>query len=215
MASRASSDERAPDAALIGGLRSDDPAALQIVLERYWDRLVAFAHRMVGEAGDPEDHVQEALARLWARRHALSEDGSLKALLYTMVRNRCLDEIRQQARRNRLEGTMSPPAPVRTPWEDVHGAELRRAAAAAVARLPARRREVFRLVREEDLTYREVADVMELAPQTVANHMSLAMADLRTALRPFLPSSDPRAGQENGHAPFPGEETRPASPRGK
>jgi hypothetical protein len=36
---------------------------------------VAFAHRFVGEAGDPESQVQEALARLWARRHLLDEAG--------------------------------------------------------------------------------------------------------------------------------------------
>jgi RNA polymerase sigma-70 factor (ECF subfamily) len=164
--------------------------ALQSLLERYWDRLVAFAQRMMGDRGDPEDQVQEALARLWARRHALREDGSLKALLYTMVRNVCLDELRKRTRRDKMDGRADSPMPVRTPWEDVHGAELQRAAAAAVAKLPARRREVFRLVREEGLSYQEVARALELSPQTVANHMSLALADLRTSLKPFLPSSD-------------------------
>jgi RNA polymerase sigma-70 factor (ECF subfamily) len=205
MALRASSDDWGSDAALIEGLRSDDPAALHVLLERYWDRLVAFARRMVGEADDPQDHVQDVLARLWTRRHSLKEDGSLKAFLYTMVRNACLDELRRRARQSRLEGTMSPPAPVRTPWEDVHGAELQRAAAAAVSRLPARRQEVFRLVREEGLTYQEVAEVMELSPQTVANHMSLALADLRTALKPFLPSSDAREAEGSDSARLPGE----------
>ncbi|MGD8362256.1 MAG: sigma-70 family RNA polymerase sigma factor, partial [Gemmatimonadota bacterium] len=187
--------------ALIRRLRSDDPAALQSILDRYWDRLVAFAHRFVGEAGDPESQVQEALARLWARRHLLDEEGSLKALLYTTVRNLCLDELRRRDRRNRLDGKAPSPTPVRTPWEDVHGAELQRAAATAVARLPARRQEVFRLVREEGLSYHEVARVLELSPQTVANHMSLAMADLRTALKPFLPSSQPRSVEGSRASP--------------
>ena len=186
---------------MIRRLRSDDPAALQDLLERYWDRLVAFAQRIVGEVGDPEGQVQEALARLWARRHLLDDEGSLKALLYTTVRNLCLDELRRRSRRNRLDGKALSPTPVRTPWEDVHGAELQRAAATAVAKLPARRQEVFRLVREERLSYQEVARVLELSPQTVANHMSLAMADLRTALKPFLPSSDPRSVEGSEASP--------------
>jgi RNA polymerase sigma-70 factor (family 1) len=187
------------DSALIRRLRSDDPTALQNLLDRYWGRLVGFAQRIVGEAGDPEGQVQEALARLWARRHLLDDEGSLKALLYTTVRNLCLDELRRRARRNRLDRKALSPTPVRTPWEDVHGAELQRAAAAAVAKLPARRQEVFRLVREEGLSYQEVARVLQLSPQTVANHMSLAMADLRTALKPFLPSSELRS-VEGGRA---------------
>jgi RNA polymerase sigma-70 factor (ECF subfamily) len=60
-------------------------------------------------------------------------------------------------------------------------------AAAAVTRLPERRREVFRLVREEGLSYQEIAEIMGLSTQTVANHMSLAMADLRAALKPHFP----------------------------
>jgi RNA polymerase sigma-70 factor (ECF subfamily) len=194
------SEDHGADPALIRGLRSDDPEALQQVLDRYWDPLVAFARRMVGDGGDPEDQAQEALARLWAKRHVLREEGSLKALLYTIVRNICLDELRKKARRDQLDAKSFFPTRVRTPWEDVHGAELQRAAAVAVAHLPTRRREVFRLVREEGLSYQEAAGVLELSPQTVANHMSLALADLRTALKPFLPASDPRT-VEGGEAP--------------
>jgi RNA polymerase sigma-70 factor (ECF subfamily) len=66
-------------------------------------------------------------------------------------------------------------------------------AAAAVARLPDRRREVFRFAREEGLSYQEIAEVMNLSTQTVANHMSLAMADLRAALRPYFSDRTPSA----------------------
>lgn len=184
------SDDHEYEAALVQGLHSDDSGALRRLMEGYWDRLVLFAGRMVGEEGDPEDQVQEALARLWRRRKKIREEGSLKALLYTMVRNVCLDELRSRSRRENLQGSAFPPNHPRTPWEEVQGAELYRAAAAAVANLPSRRREVFRLVREEGLSYREVARILDLSPQTVANHMSLAMADLRTALKPFLPSSE-------------------------
>lgn len=175
-----------PDAAFVRGLRSDDQDALRELMDAHWEPLVAFARRTLGGVGDPEDMAQTAFVRLWARRHRLDEAGSLKALLYTIVRNASLDEIRRRRRRDLAQEGARAPAPPRTPYEDVQGAELQRLAAAAVARLPERRREVFRLVREEGLSYREVADVMDLSPQTVANHMSLAMADLRTALKPHL-----------------------------
>lgn len=55
-------------------------------------------------------------------------------------------------------------------------------AAATVSTLPARRQEVFRLVRRHGLSYEEVARVLEMPLETVAEHMSLALASLRAAL---------------------------------
>jgi DNA-directed RNA polymerase specialized sigma24 family protein len=59
---------------------------------------------------------------------------------------------------------------------------------------------VFRLAREEGLSYQEIAEVMSLSAQTVANHMSLAMADLRTALKPYLSSYDTTTENHAGGA---------------
>jgi RNA polymerase sigma-70 factor (ECF subfamily) len=186
-----------PDAALVRGLRAGDPDALRQLMDAYWAPLVGFAQRILAGAADPEDMVQTSFVRLWSRRKGLEEAGSLRSLLYTIVRNSSLDELRSRNRRQKAqEGAIPPPSP-RTPYEDVRGAELQRLAAAAVARLPERRREVFRLAREEGLSYQEIAEVLDLSPQTVANHMSLAMADLRTSLRPYF--SD-RASSKNDAA---------------
>jgi RNA polymerase sigma-70 factor (ECF subfamily) len=149
---------------------------------------------MLPEFVDPQDVVQDAFVRLWARRESLREDGSLKALLYTSVRNACLDRLRADRRQKDFRRVGPPPPSPPTPYENVQGAELHRMAARAVSSLPQKRQEVFRLIREEGLSYREVAMILEISEQTVANHMSLALADLRTALRPFLAEESPEAG---------------------
>jgi len=182
-------------------LRSGDPEALGKLMDRLWAPLVGYARRILPEGLDPQDVVQEAFVRLWIRRAQLREDGSLKALLYTTVRNACLDEIRTSRRRQRLQASEHRPSPPRTPYEDVHGAELQRLAAAAIAKLPEKRQEVFRLVREEGLSYRETAGVLGLSEQTVANHMSLALGDLRTAIRPFLGDRGRAPAESRGSGP--------------
>jgi len=174
------------DAVLVRGLRSSDQDALRTLMATHWEPLVGFASRFLSGSGDAEDTVQTAFVRLWDRRFELSEEGSLRSLLYTIVRNASLDQLRKDKRRKKAQKAASPPSPLRTPYEDVQGAELQRLAARAVGRLPEKRREVFRLVREDGLSYQEVAEVMGLSSQTVANHMSLAMADLRTALKPHF-----------------------------
>lgn len=167
-------------------LRSGDPEALGRLMDRLWAPLVGYARRILPEGFDPQDVVQEAFVRLWTRRATLRNDGSLRALLYTTVRNACLDEIRTSQRRRRLNAAEYRPSPAPGPYEDIQGAELERLAAAAVAKLPEKRREVFRLLREEGLSHRETAEVLGLSEQTVANHMSLALADLRATLRPIV-----------------------------
>lgn len=193
------------DPELLQALRSGDPEALSRLMDRLWGPLVGYAFKLLSDSSDAQDVVQEAFVRLWCRRDSLRDDGSLKALLYTTVRNACLDQLRTHRRRRSLLSADPPTSHPPTPYEDVHGAELHRLAAGAVARLPEKRQEVFRLVREQGLSYRETAVVLGLSEQTVANHMSLALADLRTALRPFLsdrPSPDGKlAGEASGEDP--------------
>ncbi|HWV57975.1 MAG TPA: sigma-70 region 4 domain-containing protein, partial [Longimicrobiales bacterium] len=66
--------------------------------------------------------------------------------------------------------------------------ELRVAILAAAERLSPRRREAFTLVHIHGLSNREVAEIMDVRPQTVANYLQAAIADLRVALKPFFPS---------------------------
>ncbi len=181
----------APDSELLEGIRSGDREALERLHALYWSPLVQFARRIVDARADPQDVVQEAFIRLWTHRERWEERGSLRSLLYTLTRNAALDELRRHRRGERaLQETEPPPAPP-APEDDAVAADLRQAALAAVARLPPQRREVFRLAREEGLTYAEIAEVLGLSPQTVANHMSLALTDLRRALERWLPEGRP------------------------
>jgi len=179
------------DSELLEGIRAGDPATLSRLQTAYWAPLVRFAGGMVEGRADPQDVVQEAFIRLWTHRERWDARGSVRSLLYTMTRNAALDELRRHGRQERAAGRMEPRDASRPPSDDAAAEELRCAATAALAALPPKRREVFRLAREEGLTYPEIAQVLGLAPQTVANHMSLALADLRQSLRAFLPESRP------------------------
>ena len=85
------------------------------------------------------------------------------------------------------------------PDRDVELSELKQAVSKAVRALPPRRREIFRLVREGGFSYEEIAEIMEISRQTVANHMSLALSDLRVMLRPFLPEPAVEAEAQDDH----------------
>ena len=175
-----------PDAELVEGIRSGDTRTLERLMEAYWGSLVQYADRILGEGSDPQDVVQEAFIRLWTHRDRWGAEGSVRALLLTLTRHAALDERRRRTRSARVAEAADPPAAPAPPSADASADELRRAASRAVAELPPKRREVFRLSRDEGLSYAEIAKVTGLSPQTVANHMSLALNDLRTALAVHL-----------------------------
>jgi RNA polymerase sigma-70 factor (ECF subfamily) len=67
--------------------------------------------------------------------------------------------------------------------QEVEAADLARAVARIVARLPERCREVFRLNRYHHLTYAEVAQVLNLSVKTVELHMARALRELRARMK--------------------------------
>ena len=173
---------------LIARLRRGDPSALETLMDRHWSRLLAYASGILGDRDAGADVVQEAFVRLWQRRQQLTLHGALSALLYRMVRHLALSAVRTTERRVAAVEQWVRADSVPEPSMHTEACELEAAVAAALDALPKRRREVFVLARFHGLSYNQIADVMDIAPQTVANHFSMALADLRTALGPFLDS---------------------------
>ncbi len=173
------------DLTLMRRLRAGDEQAMAALLAEHWTPVVSYAFGLLGSWDKAEDVAQDAFVRLWARRKKWSR-GSPGALVHRIARNAALDVLKSP----RYAAQHEDPdmfAGERTPDRDVELSELKQAVARAVRALPPRRREIFKLAREGGFTYGEIAEIMEISRQTVANHMSLALSDLRVMLRPFLP----------------------------
>jgi len=169
-------------------IHSGDSSALHQVLDRYWTPLVSYARRLVADGDTAEDIVQETMLRLWNQRAEWTPTQQLQGFLYRITRNLALNE----QKRSRLRSgwvTRSAQEPVdapSTPLELVEMAQLRATLDQAIDALPPKRREVFILARYHGHSYREIAEIMGISPQTVANQMSAALNDLREILRPQI-----------------------------
>lgn len=169
-------------------LRAGDTDAFRALVDDTWPGLVRHLEGLSGSADAAQDAAQEALVRFWEHRERWQGD-SPRALLYRIARNVALDGARRSATRARLSPTAPLAPPPVQPDEALERSRLQDRVRAAISALPERRRAVFELVRDARLTHAEVAEALELAPQTVANHLSLALRDLRSALRDLVDES--------------------------
>lgn len=185
--------ESADDAELMMRVGWDDADAFGQVMQRYWDRTYRYASQIADDSDRAYDIAQEAFARLWEKRCEWATTGSLGGWLLKTARNLAIAEHRKRRVRERWRGASSPHRSTaeRTPLEDAEATELRQAIQSAIHRLSPRRREVFTLFHLHQLSYEEIAEVLEIRPQTIANHLHAAVMQLRVALRPHLTAALP------------------------
>jgi RNA polymerase sigma-70 factor (ECF subfamily) len=181
-------DGAADDLSLLRRVHAGDAAALDALLREYWAPLLAYVARLLASEDRAQDVVQEVFIRVWEGRARLEVDGGVRPLLYRIARNLALNERRSDRVRDRWREAEAHDTAdrVRTPLHTSIFDELERAVERALDALPPRRREAFVLARFHDMSHRQIASVMGVSAQTVANQISGALTDLRRALEPYV-----------------------------
>lgn len=146
----------------------------------------ALATQILGNADDAADAVHDAFATVLAKPAAYdARKGPLKPWFLRVVRNRCLDMLRRRRESSIGSGPIADPG---TTPEDAAGAAQRASAIArALAALPEDKREIVILRDYLDLSYSEIADVLEIAQGTVMSRLHRARLALREALKAYEP----------------------------
>ncbi len=162
-------------------LLASDHAALEAVFHDVHEALVAYARRMIADSAQSRDVVQVAFIRLWEHRHSLDPARSMRAWLFRTVRNEALTRLRDARNQARSLETWDEPLQWRAPQPEalLEERELGQAMARWLDELPERQREAVRLSRFEGLSHEEIAEVMEIAPRTVNNHIVRGLQTLR------------------------------------
>jgi RNA polymerase sigma-70 factor (ECF subfamily) len=163
--------------------RPDAGDSYEQLFQLHWGPLVRYSRGIVGSSDGAEDIVQEAFLGLWQRREAIDPER-VKAFLYRAVRNRSFNERRWSRVRDLWRDRESCVEAYAPPADEEEASDRR--VREAVARLSRRRREVFELARYHDMSYEQIAFTLSISSQTVANHMSTALRDLRQALADLI-----------------------------
>jgi RNA polymerase sigma-70 factor (ECF subfamily) len=163
----------------------DGAPSLEQLLIRYWTPLVAYASRLLGDSQAAEDVVQRAFVRLWENRYPIESEEAARALLYRVVRNLVSNEWRHERVHDRWVSDQWVDEPLSVSQDNhIEYDEMRAAIETAVEQLPPKRREIFVLSRYHGLSNNEIASVLAISPQTVANQLVSALRTLRDVLNP-------------------------------
>jgi RNA polymerase sigma-70 factor (family 1) len=135
----------------------------------------------VPDSETAEELTSDVFLKLWERRATLTEVQFVRTYILVSVRNHCRNHLRkQQPNFTSLDAEPLPvaPASAETPDQAVVWTEMQQALQQAVTSLPPRCGLIFQMVREQQLSYREVAEVLQITPKTVETQMGIALKRL-------------------------------------
>jgi RNA polymerase sigma-70 factor (ECF subfamily) len=148
----------------------------------YGPKLLFCARQWTRSLADAEDVVQEAFVRFW--RHQRGLPGEPMALLVTSVRRAALDLARRESRRAAREEFADGGIEDNTPLFRItlEADDRRDAIEAAMRQLPDEQREVLVLKIWGELTFEQIAEQLDIPPNTAASRYRYALAALRKEL---------------------------------
>jgi len=187
-----------PDAALMLCVKQGDTAAFAVLVDKYKQPVMNLAYRMLRDATEAEDLAQVVFVQVFKSAHRYEVSSKFSTWLFTIARNLCLNEIRRRSRHpvESMEAT-HPAQEDQAPqqFEDVktasppesllHG-ELEEKIEQAVAGLPENQRLAILLCREDELSYEEIARVLDCSVSATKSLIHRGRETLKQQLKPYL-----------------------------
>lgn len=152
----------------------------QELFREYEHRLYVFIMKILRSDATAKDIIQDVFLKLWIIRSKLPEIENINAFLYRLTENRVYDHLRATATRQEYRQAI---------WDQIQRAnnneeeilekkEFHSIIRDAIRNLPPQRRIVYLLNKDEGLKQKEIAEKLQLSPNTVRNHLAEALRQI-------------------------------------
>jgi RNA polymerase sigma factor (sigma-70 family) len=171
------------DEQLVALFRQGDEDAFQVIHERYRQRLFAYARQMLsGSRSDAEDAMQDVFLRAYGALRADERPVQLRAWLYRVAHNRCIDQLRRPmpAAVDLFDLTRGPS--LHDPLEQAERREDLQRLVSDVRRLPEQQRSALLMREMEGLTYKELSEALAVSVPAVKSLLVRARIGLVEAI---------------------------------
>lgn len=161
-----------------------------------YSKFVRFAYSYVKDMPVSEDFVTESFMSYWINRDSLMENPNIRAYIFTSIKNKCLNHLRNiQIQENVLkkiseysiwERNMRINTLEACDPDEIYSEELQRLLDKALSVMPKKTLAVFVASRYQDKTYKEISEEMDITVKGVGFHMTKALKILRDHLKDYL-----------------------------
>jgi RNA polymerase sigma-70 factor (ECF subfamily) len=182
------------DFSLMARIGEGDHVAFRHLVERHQNAVIGTVAKMLGNPSEAEDIAQQVFLRVWRNAKRYRPDAKFTTYLFTITRNLVFNETRRKSRKKEVSSDereehshhLIEANPDRQPDAELLQAELQQAVDAAIAALPEAQRMAVVLRRYEQLSYEEIAAVLELSVSAVKSLLFRARTTLRESLSGYL-----------------------------
>lgn len=168
-------------------LKKGDCQAFCELYAFYKDRVIYYASQLLKSKNLAEDVYQDTFISIWQNRSNIDTDKSFSSYLYTIVRNRIFNIYRDSLREQQLKDLIfSNAIDISTETEDkLEDKDLNLLMEEIIQHLPSRQQQIFRMSRIEMMSYKEIAEKMNLSVVSVQKLMSDSLTSIREALTKY------------------------------
>jgi RNA polymerase sigma-70 factor, ECF subfamily len=194
-----------PDAVLMLRVKRGDREAFAELVDKYKQPVMNFVYRSLRDETEAEDLAQNAFLQVYKSRSRYKQTAKFSTWLFTIARNLCLNELRRRYRHpaESIEETQieneSREGATQRQYEDksqmapqeklLHG-ELAQKIEEALAELPENQRSAILLCRQDELSYEEIADILDCSLSATKSLIHRGRETLKEKLKRYLSTGD-------------------------
>jgi len=176
------------DSKLLELMAQDDQVAFTTIYNRYWIKTLNLAVHKIGDIMEAENIIQDIFVSLWKRRHSLIITNALENFLLVSVKYRVIKVLNNQRTERLYNETNCFTVDVLddSTQQYLSFEELRQRLEMLIGKLPEQSRLIYRLNKEENMSYKAIAEELNITERSVEAHLARAKKTLKTALGSFL-----------------------------
>jgi len=170
---------------IVKDLRKGDKQALDEIYKFFYPKLYVFAKSFLKVEDDINDILQDVFVKLWLSREKIGKVETFNSYLFTIAKNAIVSYFREKSKDQKFEARVKK---ILVSAENEYNDELeykdlKQNLESIIDQLPDKRKQIFKLSREEGLSNKEIAEKLDISVKTVEDHMRHALRFIRKHLK--------------------------------
>lgn len=171
---------------IIQELKADRESGLRSLYDEYAQSVYNIAYNVLKDQFESEDVVQEVFIKVWKARYDLDDNSNIWTFIFVISTRLSLNRLRNLKQKLKEErAIILHNTRVEVYCQNLDISELNQLEKVILNQLPGQQQKVYLLSRKEGKTYKEIAKLLNIAPNTVKNHLVQALKLFKKHLRKF------------------------------